>query len=120
MKSRAIFSISFIKGLCGDGNDCRMCIILESIKLLKIVTLPIGDIFLHDQVHINFFMDSIFNEMLCSVILFKFKTSYSIPSTVNEFTHSKLFSPQKRRSVSRIGPILITLVLCMFIFKPDS
>ena len=49
--------------------------------------------------------------MFASVILEICSVSYSIPREVKEVTQSKLFSLQNLRSVSLMGPILMTFVL---------
>ena len=115
----AICSMLLKYSVFGEGRVCNTCIIFERMRLLKIVTLPIREIFLLIQTCINLFMDSILLLMLSSVIPCKSKTLYSIPSATKTCTHSRSFSRQKRRSVSRIGPIQITFVLLIFILRPD-
>ena len=85
--------------LFGEGSDWSKWIILDKIKLLNTVTLPIGVMFLPIHVWIDLVMESILFRMFNSVMFSMFKVSYSIPRAVKENTHSRSFSLQKRLSV---------------------
>ena len=119
MKLIRILSIFLKYSFGGEGSACRTWVILEISKLLETQTRPIGLMFRCVQFWASFLTESNLLPMLVMVMFSMSFTSYSIPRAVNLLTQSRLFSRQYRRSVSLIGPILMTFVLLKLIFKPD-
>ena len=105
--------------LSGDGNAKRTWVILDNTGLFKMVTLPMGVIFLQVQALTICLMESSFTDIFALVIFSIVRTSYSMPSAVNLVTQPRLFSLPNRLSDSLMFPILITFVFVMLIFKPD-